>query len=125
MSIRDTVLSPQFGTHTLPNPAARPEQGFFPTGITAATLLVFGSSRWTVFLGPLETHWASSVVTCQSGEPSTGNTASGLIDDISRRTPGGETPGRGGLLGRCLVWASAGGAGFSCAKPARHSVDAQ
>src|SRR5215468_7166566 len=47
--------SPHSGTHTLPNPAARPEHGRLPTSMFAATVLVFMSSRWTVFLGPLET----------------------------------------------------------------------
>ena len=43
--------APQSGTHKLPKPTARPEQGLLPTGIIASTLLSFGSSRATVFLG--------------------------------------------------------------------------
>src|SRR5215472_13059902 len=43
-SIRESVLSPQFGTHTLPKPAASPEQGRLPTAIAATTVFVFGSS---------------------------------------------------------------------------------
>src|SRR5437867_4635543 len=43
--IRDIVLSPQLGTQMLPNPAASPEHGFFPTSIVAATVFVFASSR--------------------------------------------------------------------------------
>src|SRR5215471_9435680 len=108
--MRDSVLSPQFGTHTLPNPAARPEQGRLPTAMAATTVLVLGSSRWTVPFGPLVTHTASSVITCQSGVPSTGNTAIGWIADISRRTPGVETPGFGGRCGR--FGAAAGGASW-------------
>jgi hypothetical protein len=61
---------PQFGTHTLPKPAASPEQGDCPT-VTAITLSLFGSSRLTVFVLLLVTHWASSVETCQSGLPGT------------------------------------------------------
>src|SRR5579871_157746 len=107
MSTRDSDLSPQFGTQMLPNPAASPEQGRRPTVTTATTLLVFGSRRWMLFLGAFETQTASSVTTCQSGVPSTGKTASGTIVDISRFTPGVETPGRGGRL----AFGAGGGAG--------------
>src|SRR6202046_5543061 len=96
MSTRETVLSPQLGTQMLPKPAARPEHGRRPTVIAASTLLVLGSSRWMVFLGPFETQTASAVITCQSGVPSTGKTASGVMAVISRFTPGVETPGLGG-----------------------------
>src|SRR6266567_5500126 len=58
--------------------------------------------RWIVFFGPFETHTESSVSTCQSGVPSIGKTASGLIAAISRFTPGVETPGRGGRAGSFL-----------------------
>src|SRR5579871_3005779 len=117
MSMRETVLSPQLGTQMLPNPAASPEQGRLPTAMTAVTVLVFTSMRWTVFLGAFETHSASSVETCQSGEPSAVKTASGLMADISRRTPGVETPGRGGRRGRCcLASLFALGGGASCAQ---------
>src|SRR5258707_432167 len=68
-SIRESVLSPQLGTQILPNPAASPEQGRLPTKTAATTVLVFGSRRCTVPLGPLVTHTASSVTTCQSGVP--------------------------------------------------------
>src|SRR3954454_14199124 len=43
-STRERVLSPQFGTHRLPNPIVRPEHGLLPTGMTASTLSVFASS---------------------------------------------------------------------------------
>src|SRR5580700_8651089 len=49
-----------------------------------------------VFLGPFETQTASSVIACQSGVPSMGKTASGVMAVISRFTPGVETPGLGG-----------------------------
>ena len=45
ISMRDRVLSPQFGTQMLPNPAANPEHGRLPTSITAATVFVFTSRR--------------------------------------------------------------------------------
>src|SRR5580693_3450702 len=96
MSTRETTFSPQLGTQMLPKPAASPEHGRRPTVIAASTLLVLGSSRWIVFLGPFETQTASSVITCQSGVPSIGKTASGVMAVISRLTPGVETPGLGG-----------------------------
>src|ERR1041385_2069652 len=96
MSILESVLSPQFGTQMLPKPAARPEHGFFSTAIVAATLLVFASGRLTVFFAALVTQTASAVNACQSGLPSTGKTAIGVIAEISRRTPGVATPGFGG-----------------------------
>src|SRR5450432_1134271 len=99
-SMRESVLSPQFGTQMLPNPSASPEHGCLPTAMAATTVLVFGSSRCTMPLGPLATHTASPVMTCQSGAPGTGKTASGLMADISRFTPGEETPGFGGRGGR-------------------------
>src|SRR5262245_17198395 len=95
---REIVLSPQFGTQMLSNPAASPEHGRLPTVIVFTTVLLFGSSRCSVPLGPFDTHTASSVTTCQSGTPSTGNTATGVMVDISRFTPGVDTPGRGGRL---------------------------
>src|SRR5437764_12028402 len=67
-STRAIVLSPQFGTHRLPNAVARPEHGPLPTGITAATVFVFGSIRATVSFGRLETHTDSSTA-IQSGDP--------------------------------------------------------
>src|SRR5450755_161242 len=61
MSTRATVLSPQLGDQMLPKPAARPEQGRLPTVTVAAIELVFRSSRWIAFRGPLATQSASSV----------------------------------------------------------------
>ena len=60
-----------------------------------------------MFLGPFETQTASSVITCQSGVPGTGNTAAGVMVVISRFTPGVLTPGRGGRFGRSF---------FSCGR---------
>ncbi len=116
ISIRETDLpaplrSPQLGTQMVPNPAANPEQGRVPTVTAANTLFVFGSSRCTVFFGPLVTHTASSVRTCQSGVPSTGNTASGAIAVISRFTPAVVTPGGGG---RRPFFGAGGGLCGSC-----------
>src|SRR5580658_1970653 len=56
-STRESVLSPQLGTQILPNAAASPAHGSLPTGTTAATLLVFGSSRVMESLGlfPIQT----------------------------------------------------------------------
>src|SRR5215831_7499044 len=76
-SIRESVLSPQFGTQTLPNPAASPEQGSLPTGTVAATLFVFGSILVIAPLGLFEIHTESGRMATQSGAPSTGYTASG------------------------------------------------
>src|SRR5580698_6862676 len=70
-----------------------------------------------LFLGPLETQTASSVITCQSGVPSTGKTASGVMAVISRFTPGVETPGLGGRGSRGPffgVGAAAGGGSCAC-----------
>src|ERR1700681_4411535 len=83
-SMRDRVLSPQLGTQTLPNPTASPEQGSLPTGMTAATLFVFGSSRAIVFFGLSPIHTESGRIATQSGDPSTGKTASGWIVAIGR-----------------------------------------
>src|SRR5438552_3080111 len=69
MSTRESVLSVQLGAQMLPKPAARPEHGRFPTSIVAATVFVFTSSLWIVFLGPFATQTESSVRTCQSGVP--------------------------------------------------------
>ena len=124
MSTREMVLSPQFGTHTLPKPAASPEHGRFPTVTAAATAFVLTSNRCTEFFGPFDTQIASSVTTCQSGVPSTGNTASGWISLMSRFTPGVETPGGGGRLGRVFFVLSGCApvcAGGSCA----HIIHAQ
>src|SRR5207245_8306460 len=77
ISTRDRVLSSQFGTHTLPNAPARPEQGKCPTGMVTTTLLVLGSSRVMVFFGLFPLHTESGKMRTQSGLPGTGNTASG------------------------------------------------
>src|SRR5215831_9246115 len=84
VSMRDIVLSPQFGTQILPKPQASPEHGRLPTSTAATTVLVFTSRRWTVFFGPFVTQTASSVRTCQSGVPSTGKMATGVTTDIWR-----------------------------------------
>src|SRR5580765_7356776 len=48
-SRRDIVWSPQFGTHKLPKPIARPEQGCLPAPrAMVVALLVFGSRRDTL-----------------------------------------------------------------------------
>src|SRR5258705_398757 len=52
------VASPQFGTHRLPKPAARPEQGRLPTATVAATAPVFGSSLETLSFGLFDTQTA-------------------------------------------------------------------
>src|SRR3954451_13006619 len=101
-SSREIVLSPQFGTHRLPNAAARPEQGRLPTGTVAATVFEVGLNRATLSLGLLEIHTSSSTA-IQSGEPGTGNTASGFNRSIGILTPGVLTPG----LGAGGAWAAA------------------
>src|SRR5262245_40890656 len=97
-SRRVMVESPQFGTHTLPNPAARPEHGCVPTVMVAITAALFGSSRETLFLGEFETHTSLSTA-IQSGAPGTSYTASGFSLVIGMRTPRAVTPGRLGLCG--------------------------
>src|SRR5258706_10087633 len=67
-STRAIVLSPQLGTHRLPNPTASPEQGPLPTAIVAATVLDLGSSRSTLSLGRFDTQTDSSTA-IQSGDP--------------------------------------------------------
>src|SRR5438552_1424325 len=101
--MRESVLSPQFGTQTLPKPHASPEHGRLPTSTAVTTVLVFTSRRWTVFFGPLVTQTESSVSTCQSGVPSAEKTAIGVTADIWRWTPGSLTPGRGGRGARCCA----------------------
>src|SRR5262249_19029065 len=86
------------GTHKLPKPVARPEQGLFPTGTVPVTLLDFGSILTTLFLGPLETQTDSSMA-IQSGAPGASKTASGFSADIATRTPGSFTPGLGARAG--------------------------
>ena len=63
------VESPQFGTQTLPKPAASPEPGFLPTA-KVVTALLLGSSRETLFFGEFETHTSLSTA-IQSGAPGT------------------------------------------------------
>jgi len=65
-------------------------------------------------LGTIGTQMPSSVITCQSGVPSTGKTASGVMPVISRFTPGVETPGLGCRGPFFRVGATVGGGG-SCA----------
>src|SRR5262249_59466335 len=83
-SILDMVLSPQFGTHRLPNPAASPEQGCLPapSAIVAPTVFVFGSRRDTLSFGSFETQ-ADSSTASQSGWPPVSQTASGLRPSIA------------------------------------------
>src|SRR6478672_8098007 len=71
-SILARVLSPQFGTHRLPNPTARPEQGCLPlpSSSVATILFVAGSNLDTLSLGLLDTQAASSTAS-QSGLPPT------------------------------------------------------
>src|SRR5437016_1939399 len=99
-SRRASARSPQSGTHTLPNPAARPEHGRLPTAVVAVMVLVFGSSYETVSFGSFDTHTCSSIA-IQSGEPGTCKTASGLSLAIGTCTPGVATPVFGGNAGRC------------------------
>src|SRR5215471_1013109 len=89
------------GTHKLPKPAARPEQGLFPTVTVPITLLDFGSILTTVFFGALETQTDSSMA-IQSGAPGASITASGVSAVIATRTPGVFTPGLGARVG---LWA--------------------
>src|SRR5215475_5404492 len=86
------------GTHKLPKPVARPEQGLFPTGSVPITLLDFGSILTTLFFGPLETQTDSSMA-IQSGAPGASKTASGFSAVIGIRTPGAFTPGLGACAG--------------------------
>src|SRR5262245_43303731 len=94
-SSRVIVLSPQFGTQSVPNAAASPEHGRLPVAMMAATVLVLGSNLATVPLGAFETQTDSSTA-IQSGEPAYGKTASGLSRSIGILTPGVLTPGFGG-----------------------------
>jgi hypothetical protein len=86
------------GTQRLPKPAARPEQGLFPTGIVAATVLLLTLSRATVSFGLFEIQTSSSMA-IQSGEPGYGKTASGCSRSIGIFTPGVLTPGFGWTRG--------------------------
>ena len=90
-STRDTVWSPQFGTHRLSKATAKPEQGALPTVTVSATLFVFGSMRTTLFFGLLEIQTASPTA-IQSGEPGTSNTASGFKTVMGSFIPGVFTP---------------------------------
>src|SRR5439155_18656824 len=94
-STRDSVLSPQFGTHTLPNATARPEQGRLPVAMGVPIVFVFGSSLARLSFGAFDTHAASSIAS-QSGVPGYTNTASGFSRSIGIFTPDGFTPGFGG-----------------------------
>ena len=80
-STREIVWSPQLGTHTLPNPAARPEQGLARRRSWPTTVFVLGSRRDTLSFGLFETHTCSSIAS-QSGVPGTRNTASGFRRSI-------------------------------------------
>src|SRR5580765_7906334 len=93
-STRDSVWSVQLGTQRLPNAAARPEQGRLPTGTVAATGFVVELSLATLSFGLLAIQTSSSTA-IQSGEPGTGNTASGCRRSIGILTPGILTPGLG------------------------------
>src|SRR5258708_8973958 len=90
-STRESVWSPQFGTHRLSKPIASPEHGLLPTVTVSAVLLVFGSRRATLFFGLFETH-TDSPTAIQSGAPGTSKTASGLSEAIGICTPGVFTP---------------------------------
>ena len=89
-----SVESPQFGTQTLPKPAASPEHGSLPT-VNVVTALPDGSSRETVPFGEFETQTSLSTA-IQSGAPGTWYTASGVNFVIGILTPGVVTPGRFG-----------------------------
>src|SRR5438093_239145 len=86
-SMRDTVPSPQFGTQTLPNATARPEQGRLPVAMGVPIVFVFGSSFARLSFGAFDTHAASSIAS-QSGVPGYGKTASGFSRSIGILTPG-------------------------------------
>src|SRR5262245_3071737 len=107
------------GTHKLPKPVARPEQGLFPTLIDPITLLDFGSILTTLFFGPLEIQTDSSMA-IQSGAPGASKTASGLSDVIGIRTPGVFTPGLGvcGGFGACVGLIACAGLG-ACVREER------
>src|SRR4051794_26090758 len=94
-SMRVSVLSPQFGTHNVPNAAASPEHGRAPVAIVERTVFVFGSKRATVPFAAFETHTDASTA-IQSGDPAYANTASGFRRSIGILTPAVLTPGRGG-----------------------------
>ena len=72
-SMREMLGSPQLGTQTEPNPAARPEHGFLPTVIVSTIVLASGSMRVTVCFGEFETQTCSSMAS-QSGTPGMSNT---------------------------------------------------
>src|SRR6266487_3973094 len=97
-SRREMVWSPQFGTHRLPNPAARPEHGFFPAVTVVFTVFDAGSSCETLSRGSFDTQavWAIGSIASQSGLPGTGYTASGFSRSMGILTPGALTPGFGG-----------------------------
>src|SRR5258707_13838908 len=74
-STRDSVLSPQLGTQTLPNATARPEQGPLPVATGVPIAFVCGSIFATLPFGAFDTHAAASIAS-QSGVPGHGKTAS-------------------------------------------------
>src|SRR5439155_24851485 len=61
ISTRDSVLWPQFGTQTLPNATARPEEGRLPVAMGVPIVFVFGSSFARLSFGAFDTHAASSI----------------------------------------------------------------
>jgi hypothetical protein len=58
-------------------------------------VFVLASSLATMFFDPLVTQTASSVTTCQSGLPATGNTAIGLIVAIALHARRADAGARG------------------------------
>src|SRR5260370_8779288 len=68
-STRESVWSPQFRTHRLSKPIASPDHGLLPTVTMSEVLLVFGSSRATLFFGLFDTHTDSptSTQSCTPG----------------------------------------------------------
>ena len=71
-SIRETVLSPLFGTKIVPSEATAGHPGAFPTGIVATTPW---SSRVTVLLVRFATQIESSVATIDAGPSPPASTA--------------------------------------------------
>lgn len=85
------LWSAQLGTHRLPKPTARPEQGF---GIVtdSPTWLVTAFRRVTELVDELVTQTESAVSAIQSGWPPTCSVASGCRPVIRRWIAGSLTP---------------------------------
>src|SRR5215471_5086420 len=91
------MFSSQLGTQSVPAAITKPEHGL-GTGTAATTRLLLGSIRKTKSVGLLFVQTWSSPIASQSGLPSMGYSASGMMLDIGCCTPG--TPVMGGA-GSC------------------------